>query len=415
MKLVRPRLPIRLPSRREKPLQPRNGTEDPHRVSAYARAVAKRLGPLLSEDDALAATGRLAIWGFAEGCWIHLVDHAGATLLAGAWQSEDVPNLLLPDAHEAHLSTVLRTSLPVLAEAGASPATLIVPMSVGGVTTGALTISFVGRPSRPGPTELAMAEDLAIQSAAAVERSRVHGRTEKALSARDDSFAAAAHELGNPLNALLLQVNALTRTNSLEPREMARIFAMERLIKQLVDLNHRMLDTSRLASAQLELRLEDVDLALVVQEVLANNADQLAWSKCPVAFSSPAHVFGRWDRLRLEQVVSNLLSNAMKYGHGAAISVAIEANEDLARLRMADGGIGIAEEDQQRIFERFERAASMLASSSLGLGLWVVRQIVTALGGDVRVESSLGAGATFVVELPRFATSAEAGRGGTTA
>jgi signal transduction histidine kinase len=210
------------------------------------------------------------------------------------------------------------------------------------------------------------------------------------------------------LNALLLQVNALTRS-SLEPRTMARIFAIERLIKQLVDLNHRMLDTSRLAAGQFELRLEDVDLATVVHDVLANHADQLAWSKCPVSFASPGPVIGRWDKLRLEQVVSNLVSNAMKYGFGAAISVSIEATADLARLGIRDNGIGIAAQDQERIFDRFERAASVQASTSLGLGLWVVRQIVTGLGGIVRVQSCLGAGATFTVELPRAARSAEAG------
>jgi signal transduction histidine kinase len=377
--------------------------------------VTNSLGALLSEDDALTATARLAIWGFADACWIHLAAQSGAPQLAGAWQSQDIPELLLPEAHEARLITVLRTLLPDVAGVGASPASLIVPMSVAGVSIGALTVAFGGGRSQPGPDELAMAEDLAIQAAAAVERARVHERTQKALSARDDSFAAAAHELGNPLNALLLQVNALTRAHSLEPRELARIFAMERLIKQLVDLNHRMLDTSRLASGQFDLRLEEVDLTHVVQDVLANNADQLAWSKCPVAFSAPAHVIGRWDRLRLEQVVSNLVSNAMKYGHGAAISVAIDATEASARLRIGDRGIGIAAEDQERIFERFERASSMLASTSLGLGLWVVRQIVTALGGNVRVESSLGEGATFIIELPRVASSAEPDQGGTTA
>jgi signal transduction histidine kinase len=190
---------------------------------------------------------------------------------------------------------------------------------------------------------------------------------------------------------------------------MARVFAMERLIKQMVDLNHRMLDTSRLAAGQFDLRLEDVDLTSLVQELLANNAEQLAWSKCPASFSFPGPVVGRWDRLRLEQVVSNLISNAMKYGFGQPISVSIEATADLAWLSVRDHGIGIAAKDHERIFERFERASTMGGSRSLGLGLWVVRQIVGALGGTIRLESSLGAGAILTVELPRAARNAGAG------
>jgi signal transduction histidine kinase len=190
---------------------------------------------------------------------------------------------------------------------------------------------------------------------------------------------------------------------------MARIFAMERLIKRLADLNRRMLDSSRLAAGQFELRLEDVDLTALVHEVLANNAEQLAWSKCSATFFSPGPVVGHWDRLRLEQVISNLIGNAMKYGYGEPISVSVEATADLARLGVRDHGIGIAAKDQDRIFDRFERAAPVGASTSLGLGLWVVRQITSALHGTVHVESSLGSGATFTVELPRAASNVEAG------
>src|SRR5205814_5137874 len=123
--------------------------------------------------------------------------------------------------------------------------------------------------------------------------------------------------------------------------------------------------------------------------------DQLAWSTCPVSLSSPGPVVGRWDSMRLEQIVSNLVSNAMKYGHGGAISVSISVVPpgDRVRLAVHDNGIGIASQDQERIFEGFERASSAHAGCSLGIGLWVVRQLVEAFGGAIRVEGSLGAGA----------------------
>jgi signal transduction histidine kinase len=104
--------------------------------------------------------------------------------------------------------------------------------------------------------------------------------------------------------------------------------------------------------------------------------------------------------VRLEQVVSNLLSNAIKYGSGHPIEVAVSRNTHTARLEVTDHGIGISADDQARLFNRFERAASIKSFGGLGLGLYVTRQIVTAHGGTIRVESQPGAGATFVVELP---------------
>jgi signal transduction histidine kinase len=364
------------------------------------------LSGLLGEEDVLAAIGHLAIDHLADGCWVHLITGTAGPKVAAAWQADDVPALELPEGHEERLLAVLRTGARDLSGTDASPAWLMVRLSFAGQVVGGLTLLFVG--PFPGPNETAMAEDLAMQAGAALGRSRIHGRAKSALTSRDDSFAAAAHELGNPLNALRLQVNALVRAPGLEQSVLARIFAIERLTKQLVDLNRRMLDTSRLAAGQFQLRFEDVDLTAVVRDVLANNADQLSWAKCSVSFSSPGPVVGRWDAMRLEQVVSNLISNAMKYGHGAPISVSVETVDDRARLIVRDNGIGIAEHDHERIFERFERASSVDAASSLGIGLWVVRQVVHAFGGTVRVESVLGAGATFTVELPRTARNLEA-------
>jgi len=406
MKLVRAVQPIRIPAKSRTSL--RDAAEHGRFSSAFARSAARTFSPLLNEEDAIAAIGPLATADLADACWVHLVDDDGGLRLAAAWQSDAAPSLALPAAHESRLNAVRRTRQPDLPEQGAVPAFLIVPLAVAEAIEGAMTLAFQDGPA-PGPIEVKMAEDLAIHATAAIGRSRTYARALNAVFSRDQSFAAAAHELGNPLNALFLQVHALMRTNGLEPRTMARVFAMERLIKQMVDLNHRMLDTSRLSAGQFDLRLEDVDLTSLVQDLLANNAEQLAWSKCPASFSSPGPVVGRWDRLRLEQVISNLISNSMKYGFGQPISVSIEATADLAWLSVRDRGIGIAATDQERIFERFERAAPMGGSSSLGLGLWVVRQIVGALGGTIRVESAMGAGATFTVKLPRAASNAEAG------
>jgi signal transduction histidine kinase len=110
---------------------------------------------------------------------------------------------------------------------------------------------------------------------------------------------------------------------------------------------------------------------------------------------------GRWDRTRLEQIVANLLANAVKYGAGAPIEVALEIDDGAVALSVRDHGIGISVSDQQRIFDRFERAVSERHHGGLGLGLWVTRHMAEAMGGSVRVESVPGAGSTFVVTLPR--------------
>jgi signal transduction histidine kinase len=406
VKLVLPEEPTRLARKNRLERDAQAAKEDLHRVVAFARTVARTLGELLVEEDVLAAIGHLAIDDLADGCWVHLIADGDDPEVAAAWQADDVPGLELPDGHAERLATMLRSGTPEVYRADVSPDCLMVRLSFAEHIVGGLTLVFLGPP--PGPTETAMAEDLAIQAGAALGRSRIHYDVKKALASRDDSFAAAAHELGNPLNALRLQISALARTPGLEQSVLVRIFAIERLGRQLVDLNRRMLDASRLAAGQFHLRLEDVDLTAVVQDVLAYNADQLSWAKCSVSFSSPGPVVGRWDAVRIEQVVSNLVSNAMKYGHGGPISISVETVDDRARLRVRDNGIGIAEEDHERIFGRFERASSVDASSSLGIGLWVVRQVVEAFGGTVQVESSLGAGATFTVELPRTAKNLEA-------
>jgi len=135
--------------------------------------------------------------------------------------------------------------------------------------------------------------------------------------------------------------------------------------------------------------------------LLAREADQLDWRRCPVELTSPDPVVGRWDRGLLDQIFSNLLSNAMKYGHGKPISVSLRPTPTRVRLEIRDQGIGIAAGDQARIFEKFERAAEEEKGSSLGIGLWLTREMVRAMGGSIRVQSVIGAGSTFMVELPR--------------
>ena len=181
----------------------------------------------------------------------------------------------------------------------------------------------------------------------------------------------------------------------------------DRQVRQFEKLVEELLDLSRIAAGRLEMQVADVDLAAVVRDVAGRFAMEFDRAGCAFECQAAAAVVGRWDRTRLEQVVANLLSNAVKYGAGTPVGVVVEQVDGRARLTVRDRGIGIAAEAHGRIFERFERGVTGFAYGGLGMGLYIVRQLVAAMGGVVRVESELGKGAAFVVELPLDGTRAD--------
>ena len=228
--------------------------------------------------------------------------------------------------------------------------------------------------------------------------------TEAALKTRDDFLAAASHEFRNPLNALQLQLAGLRRVAQRDPSSLAtpamtsRLDRTEDQITRLVRLVDTLLDVSRIKSGRLDLEYADVDLVTVAREVvqqLESISDGVA-----IRMTSPDSIVGRWDPLRIEQVLINLLSNALKYGDGKPVDLELQLDGDCARVAVKDGGIGISSDMLPRLFARFERLTSDHRRGGFGLGLWITRQIVDALGGSIDVRSDLGKGSTFCVELP---------------
>ena len=230
-----------------------------------------------------------------------------------------------------------------------------------------------------------------------------------AIKARDEFLSIASHELKTPLTSLMMQVQlrqrALTTGDApaFSPEALARMAASDvRQVDRLTRLVDDILDVSRISSGRLTLELGDlVDLTAAVGDVLERSAPVLAAAGCEVAFDAPpAPIVGRWDRARLEQVVLNLLTNAIKYGRGRPIRCSVAATTQRASFMIHDEGVGIAPLDQERIFQIFERAISANEVSGLGLGLYIARRLVEAHGGSIRVTSRVGEGATFTVELP---------------
>ncbi|MBZ4419173.1 GAF domain-containing protein [Myxococcus sp. RHSTA-1-4] len=280
---------------------------------------------------------------------------------------------------------------------------IIVPLGARGRVLGTLGVMREAQGREYTLEERALLESLAARAALAIEDARLYGAATQAVKARDELLSVAGHELKSPLNALQLQIHLLARmakeamaANGLAERAEKAARASQRLGLLIDDL----LDVSRISAGRLSLQREEVDLAALTREVTARMSEELARAGSEVRLETDARVMGQWDRLRLEQVLVNLLSNAAKYGAGRPVLVTVGARGPMAVLAVRDEGIGVAPEEQERIFERFERSASVQHFKGLGLGLWITRRIIEAHGGCIRLESQPGQGSTFTVELP---------------
>jgi PAS domain S-box-containing protein len=311
---------------------------------------------------------------------------------------EEIPDeLLVARARDAQHLALVR-------ELGFHSA-MVVPLSARGRTLGALTLIAAESRRRYSAADLVLAEELGRRAGIALDNARLYSEARDAVRARDEFLSIAGHELKTPLAALSLQVAGLLRLFQRgDVPDPARV--VDRLRKtvgqteRLDALIDQLLDVSRITSGRLKLDIEEVDLAELTAEVVARFADDAAGSGTAVDLRAPESLIGRWDRLRIEQVLTNLLSNALKYGAGKPVLVDVTAADGKAQVIVCDQGIGIAPEHQARIFGRFERAVSGRHYGGFGLGLWITRQIAEVHGGSIQLRSAPGAGSTFTVELP---------------
>ncbi|QRN98196.1 PAS domain-containing protein [Archangium violaceum] len=228
---------------------------------------------------------------------------------------------------------------------------------------------------------------------------------ERAVKVRDDFLSVASHELKTPLTSLNLQLHALLKRARQGQRpedteQVGRLEKAQRHLQKLARMMDDLLDVSRVAEGQLRLELGEVDLVRLVREVLERFQEEAQRTGTHLELKGEDAVVGRWDRTRLEQVVTNLVSNALKYGAGAPVELHVRSSGSLALLEVTDHGIGISPADLARIFEKFERAVPVRKYGGFGLGLYIVRQLVEALGGAVDAESTPGKGTTFHIALP---------------
>ena len=227
----------------------------------------------------------------------------------------------------------------------------------------------------------------------------------QAVHARDAFIAIAAHELRNPMTPILGYVEHILSVSRRPESECSEaiILGLERLTGLITEYIKRattLLDISRITAGKLRAEFSLVDLSAIIRKSVHRHQAGAECSGCRVELSIEGEVFGLLDQLAVQQVADNLLSNAVKYGAGEPIEVSLVRNGAEARCTVRDHGIGISEDDQDRIFGAFERAVTRREQGGFGIGLWVVRQLVDTMHGQILVTSRPGQGSTFTVILP---------------
>jgi signal transduction histidine kinase/Na+/proline symporter len=394
--------------------------------------VSEGLGASLDASAIAEAAVRLAVPELADAALLFLpASGFGAPLVAfahgdAAWANEVRPRVegavdAIARAPPVLSALELRRAFPApcrpgwpAALEGVLPcgAQLVLPLAVRREALGVLAL-FADDPRRlSSPDHVALAEALARRLAIALENARLYRGAEDAVRARDRFLAVASHELKTPLTPLRIRIRALERLVSrgalddVPKEKLVELFSgAEGQVMRMAQLVDDLLDVTRMSLKRLRLDPEPMDLRRTAEEAIERHRGEIALSGCEVRLAAPGPVTGAWDRLRIEQVITNLLTNALKYAPRSSIEVRVEADEARARVAVRDTGPGIAPADQERILRAFERASSDRSVGGYGLGLFIVREIVEAHGGTLTVNSAPGKGSTFVVELPRSAAA----------
>jgi PAS domain S-box-containing protein len=396
------------------------------------------LASVVDQSAIFTAAADFAVPSFAEVCAIFELDEASGALHAVAVRADNPdpgfetrareiwqrfpPN---PNA-EWGIGRALRTGLPSLhptmdaiyhASAQHDPeysealrafrfhSAMIVPLLVRGRVLGACVFGSVDAPHAFDELDLSIAVEFGHRVSVTTEVSLLLNEAREGVRARNAFLSIASHELKTPITTLSLQAQALERiARAIDHVPAAQVLERGGKIRlqarRLTALVDRLLDVTRIGYGRLVLDIEEVCLADLVREV-ASRFDGDAADASPITVEAADSVVGQWDRVRLDEVVTNLVSNAIKYGRGQPILIRLSAEDERVRLEVIDHGIGIAAADQPELFHRFQRFVSDRDYGGFGLGLWISHQLVEAMGGTLRATSRLGEGSTFTVDLPR--------------
>jgi signal transduction histidine kinase len=299
-------------------------------------------------------------------------------------------------------SAVDEDHLRILRELGLHSA-ICVPVAIHGRVLGALTLISAESQRSYDQWHVELAEELARRAAVAAENARLFEEAQTAIRIRDDFIGIASHELRTPLAALRLHLQSILRNAAREgaqERQIVRLQGAMHQVDRQTKMINQLLDFSRMVADRVELSFEELDLAEVLREVGQRFAEEAQRSKVRLELDAPPNLMGRWDANTIDQIITNLVSNAIKYGREHPVEITAAKEGGSARVVVRDHGIGIAVEDQKRIFGRFERAVSSRNYGGFGLGLWIAQRGAESMGGRISVVSTAGQGAAFTLVLP---------------
>ena len=394
--------------------------DDQHRSEERARFLAEAssvLGASLDLREVLARVCALAVPTVADVCAVHLRREDGLSREV-AVAPDLVERLASPGPEQLErlgVAEVLQSGKVVVEREGDVSSTPLglsrwtsVPLVSRGAVIGVLTLGC--RPcADPELSSEEIAVELSRRVALAADNARLYQESQEAIRLRDEFLSVASHELRTPLTPLNLKLGMLRRVAEHAgggtlpaPQVASEIGAAARHVQRLTNLVDHLLDVTRIRAGKLQLQVEVVDLAEVVRDAATRLASVATEVGSALEVEVPERCTGAWDRMRLEQIATNLLSNALKYGGGNPVRIRLEEQgPGQVVLSVRDAGIGMDPSVLGRIFGRFERGHSGRHHPGLGLGLYITKQIVTALEGTISVESAPGQGSLFTVVLPR--------------
>jgi len=394
----------------------------------------RQLSASLDYESTLGTVARLAVPTIADSAVVDLYEDAAITrvvIAAADPAQEALLNKLqrgyAPDPRDLGVAEVLQsgearlvTNLPLeellarakdpehaqLLAANGTQSYIIVPFLARGRVLGSLALALAESGRHYAPSDLPLVEELARQAALAIDNARLYRDAHEAIATRDQFLSIASHELKTPLTSILaalqLVERRLSRQGAMHPRDSRALELAMAQGRRLNNMVMALLDLSRIESGRLGLNRAPVDLSALARRLVDESQPLLDHHRLVLQGASvPLMIDG--DELRLEQVLQNLIGNAVKYSPaGGTVTIRVQRHDDDACVEVADQGVGIPTDALPHLFERFFRAANAEGSgiSGMGIGLYVVKEIVTLHGGQIWADSVEGAGTTFTVCLP---------------
>ncbi len=286
---------------------------------------------------------------------------------------------------------------------------MVVPIQGAARVLGVMTLVSAESGRHYDPADLKFAEELAARAGLAIENAILYKKTGEAVALRDEFLTIASHELKTPVTSLKLQLQMVRRRIKSETGPPPSKEFIEKSfdiaitqVGRLTTLVEDLLDVSRMRAGKLGLNLESINVSEMLNEIVERYRSHFESTKTPLTVKIQPAIMAQWDRSRVEQVIVNLISNALKYAPGKEVSIELKTQLSRAIIAIEDHGPGVRKSEHDRIFERFERAVSARNVSGLGLGLFISKGIIHSHRGEIWIESEPGQGAKFTVAIPLF-------------